>query len=93
MAWLQGAQQNVSRVLDLNVGGLFVATPAPAPVGTVVTILLSVPEGEIRSQAFVRNATLGQGMGIEFKNMSQQDADRMERLVTRLLSANASAAE
>ena len=87
MAWHQGAQQNVSRVLDLNVGGLFVATPTPAPVATIVTILLSVPEGEIRSQAFVRNVTPGQGMGIEFRNMSQEDADRMERLVTRLLQA------
>lgn len=87
VAWQHNSNQNVSRVRDLNVGGLFVSTPTPAPQGTVVTVLLSVPEGEIRSQAVVRNVTPGEGMGIEFKDMNQQDADRLEKLVARLLRA------
>jgi hypothetical protein len=88
VAWQHNNSQDVSRVRDLNVGGLFVATPAVPPEGSLVQILLSVPEGEIRSQAIVRNVSPGQGMGIEFKDMHAQDADRLERLVTRLLRAN-----
>lgn len=86
VAWQHNTnQQNVSRVRDLNVGGMFVATPIPVPTGAVIQILLSVPEGEIRSQAVVRNVTPGEGIGVEFKDMSAQDADRIEKLVTRLL--------
>ncbi|HXQ27449.1 MAG TPA: PilZ domain-containing protein [Candidatus Acidoferrales bacterium] len=89
VAWQNGTQSSVSRVRDLNVGGLFIATPTTAPLGTVVTILLSVPEGEIRSRATVRNVVAGEGMGVEFTNMSEADAARLEKLITRLLSASA----
>jgi hypothetical protein len=87
VAWQHNNSQDVSRVRDLNVGGLFVATPHTPPEGAIVQILLSVPEGEIRSQAVVRNVTPGQGMGVEFKDILPQDADRLERLVSRLLRA------
>jgi len=86
VAWQNGIQQSVSRVRDLNVGGLFIATPDAPVVGTEVTILLSVPEGQIRSKAVVRNISAGKGMGVEFVNMSQLDYERLEKLVTRLLN-------
>jgi len=87
VAWQYNNSQDVSRVRDLNVGGLFIATPAAPPEGAIVQILLSVPEGEIKSQAIVRNVTPGEGVGVEFKDLPPQDADRLERLVTRLLRA------
>jgi len=89
VAWQHGTIQEVSRVRDLNVGGLFIAAPNPLPPGTVLTILLSVPEGEIRSQAVVRNIVPGEGMGIEFKDISSADSDRLDGLVTRLLRSGA----
>ena len=91
VAWQDGKQQNVSRVRDLNAGGLFVATPSPLEVGSVVTLLLSVPEGEIRSRAVVRNVVPGEGMGVQFSDISLQDAARVEKLVTRLLRAESNA--
>lgn len=87
VAWQHNTRQDVSRVRDLNAGGLFVATATPTRQGVTLTILLSVPEGEIRSQAIVRNVTPGEGMGIEFTGMSPQDKDRLEKLITRLLQA------
>jgi Tfp pilus assembly protein PilZ len=87
VAWQDGKQQNVSRVRDLNVGGLFIASPTPLALGSVVAILLSVPEGEIRSRATVRNIIPGEGMGVQFTEISQQDQTRLEKLVTRLLNA------
>ena len=92
VAWqhTNNTKQNVARVRDLNVGGLFIATPHPLPSGATVQVLLSVPEGEIKSQAVVRSVTPGEGMGVEFKDMSPQDAIRMEKLVARLLRAGPS---
>ena len=65
VAWQDGARQEVSRVLDLNIGGLFVTTEHPCALGATVTILLAVPEGEIRGRAVVRNSS-AKGMGVEF---------------------------
>jgi len=87
VAWQDGKQQNVSRVRDLNAGGLFISTPTPLPLGTVLTLLLSVPEGEIRSRAVVRNIDPAEGMGVQFSDISPQDAARVEKLVARLLTA------
>jgi hypothetical protein len=88
VAWQEQNQQGVSRVLDLNLGGLFIATPTPAPLGTVVTLLLSVPEGEIRTRSTVRNVTPREGMGVEFTDMALQDQTRLQALIARLLTSN-----
>ncbi|HXU20657.1 MAG TPA: PilZ domain-containing protein [Verrucomicrobiae bacterium] len=91
VAWQQdGQKQSVSRVCDLNIGGLFIATPKPASVGTVISVLFSVPEGEIRGHATVRNFKAGEGMGVQFTAMGGQDTDRLRKLVARLLDAASS---
>lgn len=87
VAWQDGARQEVSRVQDLNIGGLFVATDGPAVLGTIITVLLSVPEGEIRGRAVVRNVAPA-GMGVEFVELREQDAARLQMLISRLLSAS-----
>jgi Tfp pilus assembly protein PilZ len=91
VAWQDGARQEVSRVLDLNVGGLFVTTDNPAALGTSVSVLLSVPEGEIRGRAVVRNVS-PKGMGVEFVDLREQDSARLHMLVARLLPASQNAA-
>ena len=92
VAWnSDGQKQSVSRVADLNVGGLFVTTNAPAPVGTVISVLFSVPEGEIRGHATVRNVKSGEGMGVQFTAMGGQDTDRLRKLVARLLETKPAA--
>lgn len=93
VAWQYGKLKQVSRVRDLNMGGLFVATNVPPENGTVLEILLTVPEGEIRGQAVVRNVLPGEGMGIEFKDFSAAAADRLEKLITRLLKTNSTEPE
>lgn len=85
VAWQDGARQEVSRVLDLNIGGLFVTTERPCAPGALITVLLSVPEGEIRGRAVVRNVSQ-KGMGVEFVELREQDSARLQRLITRLVS-------
>jgi len=90
VGWQHNHKQDVSRIRDLNVGGLFINTPSPPPEGTIIQIVLSIPEGEIKSEAIVRNVTPSQGMGVAFKGMTQPDAVRLEELVTRLLHTSRS---
>lgn len=87
VAWQDGARQEVSRVLDLNQGGLFITTGHPSAIGTSISILLSVPEGEIRGRATVRNVST-RGMGVEFVELREQDSARLQRLIARLLAAS-----
>jgi hypothetical protein len=87
VAWQQDKQQSVSRVRDLNVGGLFIATPTPLATGSVVSVLMSVPEGEIRGKATVRNLIPGEGMGVQFTEISTENQVRLDKLVARLLMA------
>lgn len=88
VAW-QGdkIKQSVARVSDLNLGGLFISTPNPAPLGSVLTILLSVPEGEIRGRSTVRSVS-AEGMGVEFTEIAKADRERLQALVARLLASN-----
>ncbi|MGC1942166.1 MAG: PilZ domain-containing protein [Candidatus Acidiferrales bacterium] len=90
VSWQHDGKQNVSRVRDLNVGGLFIDTPNPPPVGTSITLLFSVPEGEIRGSALVRNVTPGEGMGVQFVAMTQEHAVRLQTLFSRLLRSSQS---
>jgi len=85
VAWQNDKQQNVSRVRDLNIGGMFIATPTPLPLGTVLPVLMSVPEGEIRAKATVRNLVSGEGMGVQFTEVTLENQTRLEKLVARLL--------
>jgi hypothetical protein len=81
-------QRNVSRVRDLNVGGMFIVTPTPMLIGASIAVLMSVPEGEIRSTALVRNVVPNEGMGVQLIETSPADAARLNKLVTRLLRSN-----
>src|SRR3984885_9017172 len=86
-AWQNEKHQNVSRVRDLNVGGVFIPTPTPLPVSTVLPVLLSVPEGEIRGRTTVRNIVPAEGMGVQFTEITAENQERLDRLAGRLLMA------
>lgn len=90
VAWQDGGRQEVSRVLDLNLGGLFVTTEHPSTIGTSISILLAVPEGEIRARAVVRNIST-KGMGVEFVELREQDSARLQQLIARLVPVSENA--
>src|ERR1051326_7717420 len=61
VAWQFANHRGVSRVATLGLGGLYISTPEPAPVGTLLKLLFDVPDGEVCARATVRNATAGGG--------------------------------
>jgi PilZ domain len=86
VSWQAAGASTVSRVRDLSVGGVFVSTPTPAPVGTTVKLLFALPEGEVRVEGIVRYADPKKGMGVEFKRMGTGDGARFRELLRRLNS-------
>src|ERR1700733_2956047 len=87
MAWQNEKHQNVSRVRDLSEGGMLRGTRTPLRVGTVLPVLFSVPEGEIRGRTTVRNVIPAEGMGVQFTEITAENQARLDRLVARLLMA------
>lgn len=84
IAWQHSGGRFVSRVSTLGLGGLFISTPEPAPVGTVVKIVFDVPGGEVRARAIVKNAKSGQGMAVAFIDMGYADRARLDQLLNKL---------
>ena len=81
---------DVSRVLDLSAGGLFVAAPSPRPAGTKARLDFLVQEGQIRTEAIVRHFEPGTGLGFKFTAMPEQDSTHLAALLTRLRSLSRS---
>jgi hypothetical protein len=84
VAWQHSGGRSVSRVATLGLGGLFIATHDPPPVGTLVKIVFDVPGGEVRARAMVKNVEPGQGMAIAFIQMGQEDRARLDQLLKKL---------
>lgn len=85
IAWQSSGLRIASRVRTLGMGGLFVSTKDPAPVGSVVRLIFEVPGGDVRARAVVRDSRPGRGMGVEFILMGYEDRARLARLLKRLL--------
>ncbi len=84
VAWQSTDGKGISRIATLGLGGLFVSTPDPAPVGTLLKLLFDVPGGEVRARATVKNIKPGEGMAVAFIDMGHEDRARLNQLVKRL---------
>ena len=85
VAWHGGDLQLFSRVRTIGMGGLFISTPNPPPVGTKLILAFEVPGGNVRAEAIVRNVVPGQGMGVEFTKLDLKDRVLLQKLLKRLL--------
>ena len=85
VAWQCRDGRGVSRAATLGLGGLFLATPDPPPVGTLVKLLFDVPAGEVRARAMVKNIKAGEGMAVAFIDMNSPDRARLHQLLKTLL--------
>lgn len=83
-AWQSTTQRYVSRIENLGLGGLFLRTPEPPPLGTYIQLLLDTTEGDIRARAEVKNNRPKQGMGVKIVAMGQEDRARFARWLKRL---------
>src|SRR2546429_2129757 len=82
--WQCHGQEDVSRVRDMSMGGLFIETPQPRAQGVLTRLHFLVQEGQIRADAVVRHAKSGVGLGLKFTALSEQDRPKLAALLTRL---------
>jgi len=81
VAWEHSGVRKVSRVAVLALGGLFISTSEPAPVGDVIKLIFEIPGGDVRARAMVRDSQPHKGMGIEFIAMGQEARALLHRLM------------
>ena len=84
VAWQDAGRKEVSKIKTLGLGGLFISTPEPRPVGTILKLIFEVPTGDVRARGIVRNIQHGTGMGIEFTGMNFEDRGRLTNLLKKL---------
>jgi hypothetical protein len=85
VAWHGTDLQLFSCVRTIGMGGLFISTPSPAPVGTKLLLAFEVPGGNVQPEAIVRNVAPGQGMGVEFTKLELKEQFLLQKLMDRLL--------
>jgi hypothetical protein len=73
------------RASDLGIGGCYVDTVSPFPVGTLLTIKLVSGNRSVAANATVASAPVGMGMGLAFTEIS---ADQKENLSAWLRELN-----
>jgi Tfp pilus assembly protein PilZ len=81
VAWEHSGIRAVSRVSVLALGGLFISTPKPPPVGDAIRLIFEVPGGDVRARATVRDSQKGKGMGVEFTAMGSEARARLNLLM------------
>ncbi len=86
VAWQSGTRRAVSALESIALGGLFVLTRQPAPIRSMVKLLMDLPFGEVRARAVVRRVTPARGMAIEFIAMTQEDRARLNKALQPMLA-------
>ena len=89
VAWEHSGKRKVSSASVLALGGLFISTPEPPPIGDTIKLVFEIPGGEVRARAVVRDSQPGKGMGIEFTSMGQDARARLHRLMKTLTRVSA----
>ena len=87
VCWRCNGRDDVSRVLDINIDGMFIQTPhLSVKEGMSAKLDFLVQEGRIRADAVVRHVNRGNGLGVKFLAVSEEDRPRLKALLARLRS-------
>jgi uncharacterized protein (TIGR02266 family) len=82
--WTTGQRSFDVHSRDLSVGGVFLMTASPAPVGTVVALVLHIPSSppqEVALEGRVAHSLAGVGMGVEFVDPPREAREALEACI------------
>jgi hypothetical protein len=82
--WRCVGREDISRVRNLSLGGLFVETPVSRGVGSTAKLEFLVQEGQVRADAVVRRVEPSRGLAMKFTAVREEDRPRLEALINRL---------
>lgn len=88
VGWKSGGRRTVSRADVVGMGGLFLHTPDPVELGTMIELVLDLQTGEFRARAVVRDSTPGKGMGVQFVQMEPTARARLTQFLAQHAAAN-----
>jgi hypothetical protein len=83
VGWVVNGRSMVSCADVLGMGGLFLRTPNPLPLGTMLELIFELKPGQARVRAIVRDSVLGKGMGVQFIQMHPADRTRLDQFLLR----------
>jgi PilZ domain len=87
VCWRCNGRDDVSHVLDISIDGLFIATPhLSVKEGMPAKLDFLVQEGRIKADALVRHVKRGDGLGLRFVAIGEEDRHRLKALLSRLRS-------
>ena len=84
VCWQCNGRDDVSRVGDLSLGGLFLETASSRAIGSPTKVDFLVGEGQIRADAVVRHVVAGRGLGLKFTAVTEQDRRKFAALMRRV---------
>lgn len=85
--WYCNDRGDVSRVHNLNVGGIFIETPLHSDLGASIELDFLVSEGPIHARAKVRHVEPGHGLGLKLTAINDQHCLHFGALMKRLYSS------
>jgi hypothetical protein len=87
VCWRCNGRDDVSRVLDISIDGLFIQTPnLSVKEGMPAKLDFLVQEGRIKADAVVRHVKSGSGLGLRFIAVADEDRQHLKALLSRLRS-------
>ncbi len=81
--WCCFGLEDISRVRNLSLDGLFVETPKSRSLDSTVKLEFLVQEGQIRADAVVKRAEPGRGLAMKFTAVTEEDRLRLGALINR----------
>jgi hypothetical protein len=82
--WQCNGREDISGVRNISMGGMFLETPQPKAEGVLTRLHFLVQEGQIRADAVVRHTKSGEGLGLRFIALNEQDRPKLAALLSRL---------
>ena len=72
-------------VSDISIGGCYIYTFSPLPVGQIVTLVIKIDNAEINVGGQTVSSHPGVGMGVAFQGFVQEDGEtRLKAYIDRL---------
>src|SRR5579862_1318768 len=85
VCWQCNGRDDVSRVLDISIDGLFIQTPhLKLKEGMEAKLDFLVQEGRIKADAVIRHVKSGSGLGLRFVAVADEDRRRLKAMLSRL---------
>ncbi|HTH52213.1 MAG TPA: PilZ domain-containing protein [Pyrinomonadaceae bacterium] len=68
---------------DLSIGGAYIESRQAPPIGSIVNVRFRLPVSPtlVSCSAIVRSATVGEGFGVQFLDISRENVHIIERQV------------